>query len=263
MSQSDPPPADARPTRWRAARFKDAAVWVAVEADGRPAVRGGRVAVRYAPTAGAKIYRPAAASVQVTGTADEALPDGVDADAVAKPASRGSGFGSAGSRTAAQAAAAAQDAQARLGALSPDTILAFTDGACKGNPGPTGAGAYVRLPNGDAWEGALHLGRATNNVGELSAIGLALDLLDDAGVPPAAPVALFCDSSYARGVLTQGWKAKANPDLIADIRAALKKRPGVTVHWVAGHVGVHGNERADQLANLGSGGGRVRRKVGA
>src|SRR5690606_34207502 len=107
------------------------------------------------------------------------------------------------------------------------------------------------LPDGRRGEASRSLGRATNNVGELVAIGLALDLLEEAGVPRETPVALFSDSSYANGVLTRGWKAKANTELIADLRAQLKRWPGVTVHWVAGHVGIADNERADELANRG------------
>jgi ribonuclease HI len=107
------------------------------------------------------------------------------------------------------------------------------------------------------------LGQATNNVGELAAIGLALELLDEAGVPPEHPVAAYSDSSYARGVLTQGWKAKANQARIAQIREALKARPGLALHWVAGHVGIDGNERADQLANMGAAGITTRRRVDA
>ena len=70
-------------------------------------------------------------------------------------------------------------------------------------------GAATEWANGERSE---WLGEATNNVGELAAIGLALDLLQTAGIETDAPVVLFSDSNYARGVLTLGWKAKANRD---------------------------------------------------
>src|SRR5690606_34490022 len=100
-------------------------------------------------------------------------------------------------------------------------------------------------------EAARALGTATNNIAELTAVGIALDLLDEAGVPPDAPVAVLCDSQYTLGVLALGWKAKANAALIAELRQRLAARPGVELHWVAGHVGTGGNEAADRLANEG------------
>ena len=48
-----------------------------------------------------------------------------------------------------------------------------------------------------------------------------------------------------------GWKAKANRELIMGLRDRLEARPGAEIHWVAGHVGIEGNERADALANDG------------
>ena len=76
-------------------------------------------------------------------------------------------------------------------------------------------------------------------------------MLEEENIPADAPVALFTDSAYSRGVLTQGWKAKANVGLVAALKRAIAARPGVTIHWVAGHVGVPENERADQLAAQG------------
>ncbi|MCB9686538.1 MAG: reverse transcriptase-like protein [Alphaproteobacteria bacterium] len=139
----------------------------------------------------------------------------------------------------------------RLARLSPDTTRCFTDGACKGNPGPAGSGAVVELPDGRRAEAARALGRATNNVAELTAIGMAIDLLEAAEITPISPVVIFTDSSYAEGVLKKGWKAKANTELILELRQRLRGRSGTRLEWVAGHVGVAGNERADQLANAG------------
>ena len=62
---------------------------------------------------------------------------------------------------------------------------------------------------------------------------------------------LYTDSSYSIGVLTKGWKAKANKELIFEVRDQLKARKSVRLHWIAGHVGIPGNERADALANKG------------
>jgi len=106
----------------------------------------------------------------------------------------------------------------------------------------------VRLPDGTHHEAHRALGQATNNVGELTAIGLALDILDQAGFQ--GEVHLLTDSQYSKGVLAQGWKAKANQELIAELKARLKRRKA-TIHWIAGHVGIPENERADVLANRG------------
>jgi ribonuclease HI len=237
---------------WIRSSFKGKQVWAEVDSSGSLAVSSGRVAIRYSASAGSKIYRAGASGVApIAGASPEDLEAGVSADAKPKKRSRSSGFGSAGTRTAAQSAAAAADARQRLAALPEGTVVAFTDGGCRGNPGPAGSGAVVLLPDGRRGEASLSLGTATNNVGELAAIGLALDLLEEAGVPDTASVALFTDSKYTNGVLCLGWKAKANRDLILGLRERLSRRSGASIHWVAGHVGVDGNERADALANAG------------
>jgi len=241
---------------WQKAKFNGKDVWVEVEAAGKPAAQAGRVAMRYQASEGARLYRGGVAKVSLSADAPVALPAGQEADAApaakaGKPSTRGSGFGSAGTRTAAQAAMAADAATKLLASLPAGTVVAFTDGSCRGNPGPAGAGAWVQLPDGRVAEVSRSLGRATNNVGELAAVGLALDVLEAAEIPAETPVALFTDSQYANGVLCKAWKAKANAELIADLRARLKLRPKLKVHWIAGHVGIAGNERADALANDG------------
>lgn len=242
---------------WRKARFKGKDVWVAVDADGELAEQLGRVSMRYSDAEGAKLYRAGVANLDVDPSGPvRDLPEGVDAEdrpatSARAPSGRGSGFGSARTRTAAQAEGAARDAQGRIDALPDGTTVIFTDGGCRGNPGPAGSGVFARFADGRTAEVARALGRGTNNIAELTAIEIALDLLDEAGLPADAPVAVFSDSTYAAGVLTKGWKAKANVELIAGIRARLAKRSGVRMHWVAGHAGVSGNERADALASAG------------
>lgn len=237
---------------WRKALFKEGEVWAEVDGDGRLVVERGRVRIRYQPQTSAKVYEAGAARVEIVEGQSAVELEG---------AGKGSGFGSAGTRTAGQAAAAAAHAQEQLSAAPADAARAFTDGACQGNPGPAGSGAVVILPDGSRIEAGRPLGRATNNVGELDAIGLALELLDELGWPAEAPVCLYSDSEYARGVLTKSWKAKANQELIRDLKAALAKRPGVRLFWVAGHVGLEGNERADQLAGMAARGTASRRRL--
>jgi ribonuclease HI len=100
----------------------------------------------------------------------------------------------------------------------------------------------ILAPDGRRAEAYDYLGEATNNVAELTAVLHAL-----AVIPQEAPALVHTDSQYAIGVLTKGWKAKANVELIASIKAALKGRP-VRFVYVPGHAGVPLNERADELA---------------
>jgi ribonuclease HI len=241
---------------WTRARFKTGVVWVLVDDTGALKAEGGRVPIRYSDKAGAKVYRAGVSRVEiVAGETPRELPTGESADArpaTSASSSRGSGFGSAGKRTASQAEAARQSAKETLESLPEGTHVAFTDGSCHGNPGPAGAGAVVRLSDGSVHEGYRALGIATNNVGELTAIEMALELLEQGGVAPSEPVALFTDSKYARGVLVEGWKAKANRELIQEIRVKLVPWDDLEIYWVAGHVGIDLNERADELAGLGA-----------
>jgi ribonuclease HI len=235
---------------WVQGSCKGKDVWLEVDAGGALVVQGGRVPTRYSDKPGATVYKAGKANVVVTGAVPVELEAGVSADAAPKKKSRGSGFGKAGTRSAAQSAAAAQAADQLLASFPPEAVICFTDGACKGNPGPAGAGAVVRLPDGRVLERSLALGQGTNNTGELSAIGLAMDILDDAEVPLDALVHVLTDSKYSDGVLVRGWKAKANRELITEVKAKLaRRRP--RVHWIAGHVGIADNERADALANVG------------
>ncbi len=122
-------------------------------------------------------------------------------------------------------------------------MTAYTDGACSGNPGPAGLGVVLTV-GGETHELSEFLGVATNNIAELTAIRRALEY----GRQHGAHLEIFTDSRYAIGVLTAGWKAKANRSLIADIKADLATFGAVRFHHVRGHVGIPANERADELA---------------
>lgn len=125
---------------------------------------------------------------------------------------------------------------------SPGEALAYTDGACSGNPGPAGIGVVLITEN-DVRELSEFLGSATNNVAELAAIGRAAEECD-----AALPLSVFTDSSYAIGVLSGRMRAKKNKALIENVRQALAVHPRVELHHVSAHVGIPLNERADELA---------------
>jgi ribonuclease HI len=138
-------------------------------------------------------------------------------------------------------------------------VIIYTDGACKGNPGPGGWGALLR--SGKA-EKELFGGEAetTNNRMELTAVIEAL-----AALKRPCRVTLYLDSEYVRKGITEwlpGWKARGwrtaarqpvkNADLWQRLDALVQgSGHQIEWRWVKGHAGDPGNERADALANRG------------
>ncbi len=136
-------------------------------------------------------------------------------------------------------------------------VEVFTDGACRGNPGPGGWGVLLRYGNS---EKELFGGEreTTNNRMELMAAIQALESLNR-----ECSVRLTTDSVYVKNGITQwiakwkknGWKTAnkkpvKNIDLWQRLDEAVRGHD-VTWHWVKGHTGHPENERADQLANRG------------
>jgi ribonuclease HI len=137
------------------------------------------------------------------------------------------------------------------------TINIYTDGACKGNPGPGGWGAILEY---DGKERELFGGEpaTTNNRMELTAVIEAL-----AALKRPCTVVLHTDSQYVQKGITEwigGWKARgwktAAKAPVKNVDLWKKLDDVVRTHhirwvWVKGHSGHHGNERADALANKG------------
>mgnify|MGYP002064339653 CR=1 FL=1 len=124
-----------------------------------------------------------------------------------------------------------------------DAITIYTDGASAGNPGPSGIGVVLRFGKHEK-EISRYIGITTNNMAELEAIRSGLMAVTNTDLP----VRIFTDSKYAYGVLTQGWKAKKNQNIIESIKKILSKFNDLKFIKVRGHVGIEGNERADFLA---------------
>jgi len=137
------------------------------------------------------------------------------------------------------------------------SVHVYTDGACKGNPGPGGWGALLVA---DGREQEIYGGEreTTNNRMELTAVIRALESLD-----AASEVDLHTDSQYVKqGIETwihnwkrNGWKtsdkkAVKNAELWRELEAQAA-RHRVRWHWVKGHADNAGNLRADELANRG------------
>lgn len=169
------------------------------------------------------------------------------------------GLGRAGNRTASQKKAAIDYGSALLEQVKPDSLIAFTDGASKGNPGPCGAGAFIydnAKPAGWNAEASSALGHGTNNAGELWGIGMALELAEARIATHAftySQLYIFTDSQYTRGVLTMGWRSRTHPDLAKALKLLIRGFPiPVIIDWVPAHVGIDSNERADELADRGA-----------
>lgn len=139
----------------------------------------------------------------------------------------------------------------------PGEHLVWTDGACRGNPGPGGWAAIVLGPDGAAAVelsgGAAH---TTNNIMEMTA---ALEGLRS--LPDGATACVVTDSRYLHDGMTSwmaGWKRKGwktaggqpvkNRDVWLALEAECARHAAVRWHWVRGHVGTDLNERADALA---------------
>lgn len=138
-----------------------------------------------------------------------------------------------------------------------DSVEIFTDGACRGNPGPGGWGALIRL---NQHEKELYGGEhdTTNNRMELTAAIRGLEALKR-----PCKVKLTTDSVYVKDGITKwlpGWKSRGwktsnkkpvkNQDLWQRLDEIVAEHE-VEWHWVKGHSGHAENEIADQLANRG------------
>lgn len=188
-------------------------MFVKARADGKPAAGpDGRVDVKYKLDEGAKVYRASVKNLSATG---DPADDELLAEVERKPT-----------------------------AHEPDAIVVYTDGACSGNPGPMGIGVVV-LDGAERRELSEFLGTGTNNIAELTAIERAFDMLDGAR---ERSVIVHADSSYAIGLLSQGWRAKANTELVERLREKAARFPKIRFVKVEGHAGVPENERCDELA---------------
>jgi ribonuclease HI len=138
-----------------------------------------------------------------------------------------------------------------------EVVRIYTDGACKGNPGPGGWGALLRS---GTHERELYGGdpATTNNRMELTAVIRALEALKR-----PSKVEVYTDSEYVMKGITEwlaawkrrGWKTAdrkpvKNADLWRELDDLTNKHE-VRWHWVRGHSGHPDNERADALANRG------------
>jgi ribonuclease HI len=231
---------------WKRHTLRDQQIWAEVDDSGKLVTdEAGRVAVVYKRAANAKVYRAGARNLGAIANAP-VEPDLGPATA-ATPAAATATAAAAAPRSPSSAPRSPSSATRRPsrdpGPLSADTVHVWTDGACTGNPGPAGIGVVV-IDGDIRREHSEYLGHGTNNIAELTAVLRGLDMVTE----PDRPIRVYTDSSYSIGVLSLNWKAKANTELVLEIRDRLRAFPRLAFVKVAGHAGIPENERCDQLA---------------
>lgn len=209
---------------WERRRYRGNKVWIRVDEAGEPVLDDrGLAALRYKPSDD-RTYTVRTSEVAPLDEPEPRVPDETpDApDPGPEPEAR-----------ADSGVAAGQD----------DAIEIYTDGASSGNPGPSGLGV-VLLWRDRRRELSRYLGETTNNVAELAAVLDALRAI----TRPELTVRIHTDSTYVIGVLVEGNRVKANHDLVAEIRAEMRRFRDLELIKVPAHAGVPENERADHLA---------------
>ena len=196
---------------WKRMRFKRNKVWLAVDRFGKPIEENGKVLIKYQLDQTHE-YWVRKSNIKSLDS-DPATTQQIENDTT-------------GSQTD-----------------DKEGIVIFTDGASSGNPGPAGIGVVLRFGKYEK-EISEYIGLATNNIAELRAIQAGLLAVKKSDLP----VRIFTDSRYAYGVLTLGWKARANNEIVQSIKKTMKKFKNLEIVKVKGHAGDKGNERADFLA---------------
>jgi ribonuclease HI len=205
---------------WQRHKLRDSDVWARVDGAGTLIKDGeGRVEIVYKAERGAKVYRAGAKNLaSIPGEAQVEIEIGEPAPASTKKAPE---------------------------KAPENAIHVWTDGACSGNPGPSGIGVVV-VDGGNQQEISEYLGEGTNNIAELTAILRGLETVP--ADQRTRPVLVYSDSAYSIGLLSQNWKAKANVELVATLRLLTKQFRDLKFVKVLGHSGIPLNERTDQLA---------------
>ena len=220
---------------WIAVLLRGTKVFARCDAAGALIDEQGKVEIRYRQQ-DAKAYRALAQNLLAVA-GHKVWPDEHCGEAAPAPKSE-AGAPAAPARAKKKAAGASH----HVAPSSGEHVVAYTDGACSGNPGPAGLG--VVLIDGQARrELSEYLGVATNNIAELTAILRAVEALEG-----DLPLVIHTDSQYAIGVLTKNWKPKANQELIQRIKECMRSVKRLSFVYVPGHAGVPLNERADALA---------------
>ncbi len=226
---------------WKRMLFKKNRVWVASNAAGKPLVENGKCLIRYQLDQEHQYF----ALVRNIHPLEKGHSEKNEKAGSALVSQRLSPSPTSGKK---------RDRKKKESSENPDipdltdfenVICIYTDGASSGNPGPSGIGVLMRF-KGHEKEISEYIGISTNNIAELEAIRTALSQVKKKDLP----VRVFTDSGYAYGLLVEGWKAKKNEELVAEIRKMLPLFRNLKFIRIRGHAGEEGNERADFLATL-------------
>jgi ribonuclease HI len=214
---------------WKRMVFKKNKVWLATDKDQKPITKNGKVLIKYQLDQDYEYW---------------ILPKNIKpTDSLQQTEKTEKGEKSTRKSSAQKDIKTKSDTQFLADTSCDDAINIYTDGASAGNPGPAGIGVVLRFGKHEK-EISRYIGITTNNMAELEAIRSGLMAVKNSNIP----VRVFTDSRYAFGVLTKGWKAKKNQDIIESIKKILSKFNDLKFINVKGHVGIEGNERADFLA---------------
>jgi ribonuclease HI len=212
---------------WTRMWFKTNKVWMAVDSQGDPVIKDGKVLIKYQLKQEYE-YWVNRNNVSPIDSPPPQTKTGQQGKTRQKK--------SAGDKASGGATTWDESAYA-------DKICVFTDGASSGNPGPSGIGVLLRYGAHEK-EISEFIGNATNNIAELKAIQAGLSAVKDT----AKPVRLFTDSKYAYGLLVLNWKARKNQEIVNSIKKIKAKFKDLKIIKVKGHSGHTGNEKADFLA---------------
>jgi ribonuclease HI len=218
--------------QWRRMRFKKNKVWMATDSSGRPIQEKGKLLIKYQLEQNHQYW------------VNPANVKPLDAKAAEQPIQNLGAAADMPNSTIAPPEDSSND----------NAVHIYTDGASSGNPGPSGIGIVMEY-RGQVREISKFIGHTTNNVAELEAIRTGLLELKKKNIP----VVIYTDSSYAHGVLSLGWKARKNRELVDAIRKLLGTLKNVKLVKVRGHAGHRQNEAADRLARTAVTSGDTRR----
>jgi ribonuclease HI len=155
-----------------------------------------------------------------------------------------------------------EKANLMINSIPKNDILCYTDGACSGNPGPSGFGVIIQWPyrQYESTDNS-YLGYGTNNYAEMYAIKRCFEIiiftleqikrkvLNHIMMDSQTQIHVLTDSSYVVGILSENNNARANLELVNDIKKLISLIPmSVNIKWIPAHSKIDGNERADQLA---------------
>ncbi len=208
--------------QWKRMQFRTNKVWMALDSNGHPMVKNGKVLIKYQLDQDYEYW------VHQKGLSP--LNEGETVKASTTPATK-----TKPKTKSTQMTQESVDCQ--------QCICLYTDGASSGNPGPSGIGVLMSYKNHQK-KISRYIGLATNNIAELEAIRVGLSEVKNKNLP----VRVFTDSSYALGLLAKGWKPKKNQALVNEIKKLMEQFTDLHFIKVKGHAGHPENECADQLA---------------